>query len=64
MEVSQGAISQDALRHAGGAVGEAYGRLRTSVGASEFAHTDDTGWRVGGERAFLMAFETEESRVY
>lgn len=27
-------------------------------------HTDDTGWRVGGERAYLMAFETEESTVY
>ncbi len=64
VEVSQGAISQDALRRAGGAVGEAYGRLRTSVGASEFVHTDDTGWRVGGERAYLMAFKTEESTVY
>ena len=64
VRVSQGAISQDALRRAGGMVGEAYGRLRRSVGASEFVHTDDTGWRVGGERAYLMAFETEESTVY
>ena len=44
VRVSQGAISQDALRRAGGMVGEAYGRLRRSVGASEFVHTDDTGW--------------------
>ena len=27
-------------------------------------HTDDTGWRVGGEGAFLMAFETEDATVY
>ena len=27
-------------------------------------HTDDTGWRVGGEGAFLMAFETDETTVY
>ena len=27
-------------------------------------HTDDTGWRVGGESAFLMAFETDDATVY
>ena len=64
VEVSQGAISQDALRRATGAVGEAYHKLRTSVGASRLVHTDDTGWRVGGEPAFLMAFETDEATVY
>ena len=64
VEVSQGAISQDALRRATGAVGEAYRKLRTSVRASPVVHTDDTGWRVGGEPAFLMAFETDEATVY
>ena len=64
VRVSQGAISQDALRRAGGAVGDAYRTLRTSVRASSVVHTDDTGWRVGGERAFLMAFETDEATVY
>ena len=34
VEVSQGAISQDALRRSAGAVGEAYRTLRTSVRAS------------------------------
>ncbi len=33
VRVSQGAISQDALRRAAGAVGDAYSRLRTSVRA-------------------------------
>ena len=64
VRVSQGAISQDALRRAAGAVGDAYRTLRRSVRASPFVHTDDTGWRVGGERAFLMAFETDEATVY
>src|SRR5262249_11273083 len=27
-------------------------------------HTDDTGWRVGGEPAHLMAFETATATVY
>ena len=31
---------------------------------SAVIHTDDTGWRVGGEGAFLMAFETEDATVY
>ena len=64
VELSQGAITQDALRRANGAVGEAYRRLRGSVRTSPFVHTDDTGWRVGGEPAFLMAFETDRATVY
>lgn len=64
VSVSQGAISQDALRRAEGTVGDAYRSLRTSVRASPVVHTDDTGWRVGGESAFLMAFETDEATVY
>ena len=64
VELSQGAITQDSLRRAQGAVGDAYQRLRESVRESRCVHTDDTGWRVGGEGAFLMAFETEEATVY
>ena len=57
-------ITQDSLRRAQGAVGDAYRRLRDSVCESRVVHTDDTGWRVGGEGAFLMAFETEDATVY
>ena len=64
VELSQGAITQDALRRARGAVGDAYQRLRESVRESAVVHTDDTGWRVGGEGAFLMAFETDDATVY
>ena len=62
--VTQGAVTQDALRRAHGAVGTAYERLRVSVKDSTTVHTDDTGWKVGGEPAFLMAFETNEATVY
>ena len=64
VKLSQSAITQDALRRARGAVGDAYHRLRDSVRESAVVHTDDTGWRVGGEGAFLMAFETDDATVY
>ncbi len=64
VRLTQGAVTQDALRRARGAMGRAYQRLRASVKESRAVHTDDTGWRVGGEPAFLMAFETEEATVY
>jgi transposase len=61
---TQGAITQDALRRAAGAVGTACRRLRSRVQDAPAVHTDDTGWRVGGEPAWLMAFETDELAVY
>ena len=64
VKLSQSAITQDALRRARGAVGDAYHRLRESVRESAVVHTDDTGWRVGGESAFLMAFETDDATVF
>ena len=64
VKISQSAITEDALRRARGEVGDAYHRLRGSIRDSSFVHTDDTGWRVGGESAFLMAFETDEATVY
>ena len=64
VKMTQSAITQDALRRARGTVGSAYERLRASVAGSKAVHTDDTGWRVGGEPAFLMAFETDDATVY
>jgi len=64
VKVTQGALTQDALRRARGAVGSVYERLRASVKDSRAVHTDDTGWRVGGEPAFLMAFDTNDATVY
>ena len=64
VELSQSAITQDALRRARGAVGEAYRGIGSLCVRRAVVHTDDTGWRVGGESAFLMAFETDDATVY
>ncbi len=64
VKLTQGAITRDALRRARGSVGLAYEELRAWIRESSVVYTDDTGWRVGGETAFLMAFETTESTVY
>lgn len=57
--VTQGALTQDALRRARGKVGEAYTKLRKEVAEAPAVHTDDTGWKVGGRVAFLMGFFTK-----
>jgi hypothetical protein len=62
--LTQGALAQDALRRADGPVGQTYQDLRGSLAQAERVHTDDTGWRVGGSPAQLMAFTTEQTTVY
>jgi transposase len=64
MELTQGAISQDALRWAKGSIGQMYQALRAGVQDSPVVYTDDTGWKVGGKPAHLMAFDTDEATVY
>jgi hypothetical protein len=62
--LTQGAITQDAMRRATDTVGPVYEELRAAVSAAPVVHTDDTGWRVGGEPAYLMAFDTDTATVY
>src|SRR5918997_1569194 len=64
MELTQGAITQDALRWAKGKVGQRYQELRAGVRNAPAVYTDDTGWKVGGESAHLMAFDTHQATVY
>ena len=64
LKLTQGAITQDALRRARGQVGAAYQQLRRAVGESPAVYTDDTGWRVGGENAHLLAFDTNQATIY
>jgi transposase len=64
MELTQGAISQDALRWAKGSIGQMYQALRAGVQDSPVVYTDDPGWKVGGKPAHLMAFDTDEATVY
>jgi transposase len=64
VRVTQRALTQDAQRRAEGSVGAAYEQLRARVPAAAAVPTDDPGWRVGGEPAQLMAFETAPVTVY
>ena len=59
IEVTQSALTQDAMKRAESSVGRAYEQLRTGVQKAAVVHTDDTGWRMGGEPAQLMVFETD-----
>lgn len=62
--ITQGALTQDALRRARGKVGEAYQELRQQIAQEPTVGTDDTGWKVGGATAFLMGFFTVLRSVF
>jgi transposase len=64
LELTQGAITRDSLRQARGRVGQKYQELRAGVREALVVYTDDTGWKVAGESAHLMAFDTDEATVY
>jgi transposase len=63
VQLTQSAITQDASRRAAGPIGSMYQALRDGVPKADVVYTDDTGWRVGGERAHLMIFETDTATV-
>lgn len=62
--LTQGAMTQDALRRSEAEVGAVYQQLRAGVRQAPVVNTDDTGWRVGGNAAHLMVFVTARSAVY
>ena len=64
VRLTQSAITQDAMKQSEAAVGARYRALRAAVREQPVVHTDDTGWRVGGETAFLMAFVNASLSVY
>ena len=67
LEVTQSALTQQALKHGAnpaGVIHKKYETLRASVRAANMVNTDDTGWRINGANAFLMAFKTNSSVVY
>src|SRR6266852_1362509 len=64
VEVTQSALTQDALKKTAGVIGNAYQELRTSVATAPVVYTDDTGWRIHGQAAFLMAFDTDQATVF
>lgn len=66
LQVTKSAITQSTLRHGtgDGAVAKEYQRLRQAAPSQEATNTDDTGWRIGGQQAQLMVFESEDQSVY
>src|ERR1035438_9704463 len=57
-------VTQDALKKSEGVIGNAYQELRTGVAAAPVVYTDDTGWRIHGETAHLMTFDTDQATVF
>ena len=66
LEVTQSAITQSFLRAGTGAgsVAQRYRQLRIEIQLQEAINTDDTGWRINGYLANLMAFDSRMIAVY
>src|ERR1035438_8644986 len=64
IEVTQSALTQDALKKSEGVIGNAYQELRTGVATAPAVYTDDTGWRIHGQKAHLMTFDTDQATVF
>src|SRR4051812_20167016 len=64
LRLTQSAITRDASRRVSGPIGTRYQALRDGIPKADVVYTDDTGWRVGGERAHLMIFETDTATVF
>ncbi len=64
VRITQSALTQDALRRADGAAGTKYEELRLGMRGAGAIFTDDTGWRINGQNAFLMGFDTDWATVY
>src|SRR5712691_6442109 len=63
-EITQSALTQDALKKAEGVIGNAYQELRAGVATAPVVYTDDTGWRIHGEGSQWMAFDTDQATVF
>ena len=64
ISITQGALTQDALRRAEAEVGSQYQILRAEVHQQPTVNTDDTGFPIHGDPAWVMAFDTPLSTVY
>ncbi len=58
VQITQGGLAHNANRRAQQLEGD-YQAERDRIRQSDVAHTDDTGWRVAGHNAQLMAFATD-----
>ena len=64
VEITQSALTQDALKKTEGVIGNAYRELRAGVPTAPVVYTDDTSWRIHGQASQLMTFDTDQATVY
>ncbi len=64
IHTTQSALTKDALKHGRTDFLGLYEKLRNNVKTAIVTHTDDTGWRIKGNSAFMMAFKTPSEVVY
>lgn len=66
LSLTQSAINQAAMRLAqdGGALAKHVLELETSIREAAYVHHDDTGWRMGGEQAWVGAFRTDDVALF
>jgi hypothetical protein len=64
VRITQSALTQDALKKAEGVIGNTCQELRAGVATAPAVYTDDTGWRIHGEGAQLMTFDTDRATVF
>ncbi len=64
ISLTQSAIAQNALSSSAGDLASVYAGLIDEIRRSTVVYTDDTGWRIGGLTAFLMAFDSDLATVY
>ncbi len=57
-------MTQDAERRTEGAAGREYQHLREAIAQAPVVNTDDTGWKIGTQRAQLMGFSSDDATVY
>jgi transposase len=64
IHTTQSALTKDALKHGRTDFLGLYEKLRNNIKTAIVTHTDDTGWRIHGDSAFMMAFKTASEVVF
>jgi transposase len=66
IRLTQSALTQSALRlcQNGAPAQRAYSALRREIRRAAVVNTDDTGWKIGGQPAYLMGFFSQRLAVY
>jgi hypothetical protein len=66
VSLTQSAMTQQALKlgNQGGPVAAKAAEYKSQLVNAHQIHTDDTGWKIGGENAFLMGFGCEDTAFF